>query len=129
LRVVAALIERRGRVLLAQRREDQSFPLTWEFPGGKVEPGEAPEAALVREIEEELGCTIVVGELAELVLHAYPEFDLVMPVYRAAVVDGAPRALQVKAVAWVPRSRLSARSMPPADRPLAQKLARTVFPR
>lgn len=123
LLVVAALVERRGRVLLTQRRADQSFPLAWEFPGGKVETGEAPEAALVREIQEELGCTVVVKGVAELVFHAYPEFDLVMPVYRAAIVHGVPRAVQVHDLAWVPRARIRALSMPPADRPLAEKLS------
>ena len=123
LLVVAALIERRGRVLLSQRRADQSFALAWEFPGGKVEPGEDIAGALVREIREELGCTIRVEEIVDLVFHAYPDFDLIMPVYRAIIVAGSPRALQVEAVAWVPRRRLASMTMPPADQPLAQKLA------
>jgi 8-oxo-dGTP diphosphatase len=123
--VVAALIERRGRVLLAQRRADQSFPSTWEFPGGKVESGEAPVAALVREIREELGCTVRVKEAVEVVFHAYPEFDLVMPVYRVALGRRAPRAVTVDAIAWIPRRRLATMSMPPADLPLAKTLARS----
>ncbi len=123
--VVAALIENKGRVLLSQRRADQTFPLAWEFPGGKVEAGETPEEALAREIREELGCRIRVGEVAHLVFHRYPGFDLVMPVYRAAVVGRAPRAVTVADVAWVPRRRLLALSMPPADVPFARQLART----
>jgi 8-oxo-dGTP diphosphatase len=124
LLVVAAFIERRGRVLLSQRRADQSFPLAWEFPGGKVETGEALDAALVREIREELGCTIRVKAILDIVYHAYPDFDLIMPVYRASIQAGAPRALQVETMAWVPRQRLVDLNMPPADLPLAKKLSR-----
>jgi 8-oxo-dGTP diphosphatase len=123
--VVAALIERRGRVLLSQRRADQMFPLAWEFPGGKVEPGEAPAEALAREIREELGCGLRVGEVVHLVFHPYRDFDLVMPVYRADLIGRAPRAVTVAAIAWVPRRRLLALAMPPADVPFARQLART----
>jgi 8-oxo-dGTP diphosphatase len=125
LLVVAALIERRGRVLLSQRRSDQSFPLSWEFPGGKVEPGESPKAALVREIREELGCAVKVGAIVELVYHAYPDFDLVMAVYRAGLTGRAPRAVTVEAIAWVPLRQLGTQPMPPADVPFARGLART----
>ncbi len=123
LLVVAACIERRGRVLLSQRRADQSFGLCWEFPGGKVEAGEDLDAALVREIREELGCTIRVGAILDLVVHAYPDFDLLMPVYRARIVAGSPRAVEVEAIAWVPHRRLADTAMPPADLPLARKLS------
>jgi 8-oxo-dGTP diphosphatase len=122
--VVAALIERRGRILLSQRRADQSFGLCWEFPGGKVESGEDPRAALVREIREELDCTVRVGDVVDVVFHAYPAFDLVMPVYRSTIVRGTPRAAQVAAIAWVVPSQLPKTSMPPADVPLAKRLAR-----
>jgi 8-oxo-dGTP diphosphatase len=122
--VVAALIVRRGRVLLSQRRADQTFGLDWEFPGGKVEPGEHPREALVREIREELDCAIRVGPVVDLVFHRYPTFDLVMPVYRATIVRGQPRAAEVAAVQWVERPRLPAMRMPPADVPLARRLAR-----
>jgi 8-oxo-dGTP diphosphatase len=124
LLVVAALIERRGRVLLSQRRADQSFPGMWEFPGGKVEDGESPAQALVREIHEELGCAIRVGEVAELIFHVYPDFDLVMPVYHAAIVRGRAQPVQVQAVAWVACTDLVKIPMPPADLPFAKKLAR-----
>ena len=125
LLVVAALIGRRGRVLLSQRRADQTFGLHWEFPGGKVEPGEDPREALAREIREELGCTIRVYEVVDLVFYPYPTFDLVMPVYRATILRGQPRAAEVAAIQWVQRSRLPAMLMPPADLPLARRLART----
>lgn len=118
------MIERRGRILLSQRRADQSFGLCWEFPGGKVESGEDPRAALVREIREELACTVRVGDVVDVVFHAYPAFDLVMPVYRATIVRGQPRAAQVAAIAWVEPRQLPRTSMPPADVPLAKRLAR-----
>jgi 8-oxo-dGTP diphosphatase len=123
LHVVAALCERRGQVLLAQRRADQSLPLMWEFPGGKVEAGESPQAALAREIHEELGCRVRVGERIETLRHAYPDFDLDMPVYRVVVTEGEPRAVTVAAVRWVPYAELAGLPMPPADIPLAEKLA------
>jgi 8-oxo-dGTP diphosphatase len=123
LHVVAALCERQGRVLLAQRRADQSLPLTWEFPGGKVEAGESPQAALAREILEELGCRISVGELVETVRHVYPDFDLHMPIYRV-VLEGEPQAVTVAAVRWVPLAELASLPMPPADVPFAERLAR-----
>ena len=124
LLVVAAFIARRGRVLLSQRRADQSFALLWEFPGGKVEPGEDLATALVREIREELGCKIRVGKLVDLVFHPYPEFDLIMPLYHATIIAGTPRAREVEAFAWLPRQQLATLPMPPADLPLARKLSR-----
>jgi 8-oxo-dGTP diphosphatase len=122
--VVAALIERRGHILLSQRRADQSWGLRWEFPGGKVEPGEDPREALVREIREELGCAIRVGDVVDVVFYPYPDFDLVMPVYRATIVRGVARAVAVAAVAWVLPAMLTKRSLPPADVPLAKQLAK-----
>ena len=123
LLVVAALIEQEGRVLLAQRRADQAQPLVWEFPGGKVEPGESPSQALVREIEEELACSIEVGAVGDVVFFAHDTFDLIMPVYRATIRAGVPVARQVAAVAWVARAELASLAFTPADQPLACRLA------
>jgi len=121
--VVAALIEREGRVLMSRRRPDQSLPNCWEFPGGKVEPGEAPEAALAREIEEELGCTVRVDAIHDVVFHAYEAFDLYMLVYRCTLVAGTPTAVQVAAVDWIECAVIPTLELPPADYPLARKLA------
>jgi 8-oxo-dGTP diphosphatase len=125
--VVAALIGEGERVLIAQRRADQSLPLQWEFPGGKVEPGEAPEAALARELREELGVTATVGRIWDVLFHAYPEFDLVMLVY-ACRIAGEPRAVEVADVAWVALQELPARDILPADRPLVDRLVREGLP-
>jgi 8-oxo-dGTP diphosphatase len=121
--VVAALIERDGRVLMSRRRPDQSLPNCWEFPGGKVEPGESPEAALAREIQEELGCTVDVGAIYDVVFHAYEAFDLYMLVYRCTITAGTPAPRQVAAVDWIDREEIPRLELPPADYPLARKLA------
>ena len=121
--VVAALVREAGRVLMSRRRADQAMPNLWEFPGGKVEPGEHPEAALIREVREELGCTVELEGIHEVVFHAYEEFDLYMLVYATRVVGGTPRAIQVAEVAWVPAAKLPALDLLPADYPLARKLA------
>jgi 8-oxo-dGTP diphosphatase len=122
--VVAALIVRDdGDVLITQRREDQALPLYWEFPGGKVEPGEAPEAALARELTEELGVSARVGRIWDVMFHAYPAYDVYMLVYRCTITDGTPRAVEVKDLAWVPPARLRDYNVLPADAPLVARLA------
>src|SRR4029079_10753137 len=121
--VVAALVREQGRILMSRRRPDQAMPNLWEFPGGKVEPGEHPEAALVRELREELGCGIAVDAIHEVVFHAYPDFDLYMLVYASRIVEGRPRASEVAEIAWVDRASLPALDLLPADYPLAGKLA------
>jgi 8-oxo-dGTP diphosphatase len=121
--VVAALIRREGRVLLSRRRADQPMPLLWEFPGGKVEPGESPAEALAREVREELGCDVAVGAIHDVVFHRYDAFDLLMLVYRCAITAGEPRPLEVAELAWVEPARLPAMALLPADYPLARALA------
>jgi 8-oxo-dGTP diphosphatase len=121
--VVAALVRRGGLVLVSRRRADQPMPLLWEFPGGKVEPGEDPVVALAREVREELGCGARVGRIHEVVFHAYEAFDLVMLVY-AVELDGEPAAVEVAEVAWVEPTRLPQLDLLPADYPLAHSLAR-----
>ncbi|HLL20790.1 MAG TPA: 8-oxo-dGTP diphosphatase MutT [Kofleriaceae bacterium] len=111
-----------GRILITQRRADQSLPLQWEFPGGKVEPGEAPVAALVRELDEEIGVVVTVGRIWEVLFHAYPAFDLVMLVYACRIVHGTPRAVEVADLAWVTLAELPGRDILPADRPLVDRL-------
>jgi 8-oxo-dGTP diphosphatase len=113
------------RILITQRRADQSLPLQWEFPGGKVEPGEAPTDALARELREELGVVAVVGKIWDVLFHAYPAFDLVMLVYACRLAPGAvPRAVEVADLVWVRSDELpGAWDILPADRPLVVRLA------
>jgi len=120
--VAGLIIGADGRVLITQRRADQALPLQWELPGGKVEPGEAPVAALVRELREEIGVEVAVGRVWDVLFHAYPAFDLVMLVYACRIVDGTPRAVEVADLVWAEPGALGAWDILPADRPLVERL-------
>ncbi len=121
--VVAGLIrDDRQRILLTRRRPDQSLPNWWEFPGGKVEPGESPEQALVRELREEIAVTVEVGRIWDVLFAAYPDFDLVMLVYPCRIVSGQVQALEVAAAEWTTAERLRDFDILPADRPLVERL-------
>ncbi|MFV0373774.1 (deoxy)nucleoside triphosphate pyrophosphohydrolase [Microbacterium sp.] len=112
--VVGAVIERDGRVLCA-RRGDGTFAGLWEFPGGKVEAGETPQQALVREIGEELGCRVSVGASLTTSVNAAPHVEIELTTYRCALIDGERRALEHAEVRWVPVARLRDLSWAPAD--------------
>lgn len=118
--VAVALIDVDGRVLIAKRPQGKSLAGLWEFPGGKVEPGERPEAALIRELREELGIEVSESCLAPFVFasHAYDSFHLLMPLYLCRRWDGVVAAREHDALAWVKPVKLSAYPMPPADEPL-----------
>ena len=115
-----ALIDRDGRVLLAQRPEGKKLAGMWEFPGGKVESGETPEAALIRELDEELGIDTAESCLAPLSFasHSYDDFHLIMLVFVCRKWQGHPRPLEGGDLAWVRPARLRDYDMPPADLPL-----------
>ena len=115
-----ALIDVDGRVLLAQRPEGKSMAGLWEFPGGKVEPGETPEAALIRELEEELGILTWQSCLAPLTFasHGYKDFHLLMPLFACRKWEGIPKAQEGQTLSWVQPNKLRDYPMPPADIPL-----------
>jgi len=120
----AALIDAEGRVLLAQRPAHKSLGGLWEFPGGKVEPGESPEAALIRELKEELDVTIEPDAMDPFAFasHAYEDFHLLMPLYILKRWHGAPIAREAQALAWARPEEMRAYPMPPADLPLVERL-------
>ena len=120
--VAGLIIGDDGRILITQRRADQALGLHWEFPGGKVEPGEAPVDALVRELREEIGVEVTVARIWDVLFHAYPAFDLVMLVYPCRIVEGTPRAVEVADLAWVLPHDLARWDILPADRPLVERL-------
>lgn len=115
-----ALVDVDGRVLLAQRPEGKSMAGLWEFPGGKVEPGETPEAALIRELHEELGIDTWESCLAPLTFasHSYDDFHLLMPLFACRKWNGTPQAQEGQTLAWVRGNALKSYPMPPADIPL-----------
>jgi len=116
----AALVDVDGRVLICQRPQGKALAGLWEFPGGKVEPGETPEACLIRELEEELGIAVASACLAPFVFasHDYESFHLLMPLYLCRRWSGVITAREHEALAWVKPDRLGDYPMPPADAPL-----------
>ena len=115
-----ALIDRDNRVLLAQRPEGKSMAGLWEFPGGKVEPGETPEVALIRELQEELGIDTWASCLAPLTFasHSYADFHLLMPLFACRKWEGTPQSKEGQALKWVAPKSLRDYPMPEADIPL-----------
>ncbi|MEL6980059.1 MAG: (deoxy)nucleoside triphosphate pyrophosphohydrolase [Pseudomonadota bacterium] len=122
--VAAAMVDPDGRVLIAQRPAHKALGGLWEFPGGKLEPGETPETALVRELQEELGVSTRESCLAPLTFasHSYEEFHLLMPLFVLRKWNGAPRPLEAQALAWARPRELRDYPMPPADAPLLAAL-------
>jgi len=118
--VAAALIDTDGRVLIAQRPEGKQMAGLWEFPGGKVDVGERPEQALIRELREELGIDVTEACLAPFVFasHTYDSFHLLMPLYLCRRWSGVVQNREHAALKWVRPNQLSAWPMPPADEPL-----------
>lgn len=119
--VVAAIIEQQGRFLLTERQAGAHLEHHWEFPGGKLEAGETHHQALVRELTEELGVNVTVGELALSTIHAYPDRTVALHFYRCAM-NGDPRALLGQAMRWIPRGELDSLQLPPADAELIRLL-------
>src|SRR5215467_8750212 len=115
-----ALLDADGRVLLAERPAGKHLAGTWEFPGGKVHPGETPEAALIRELDEELGIDVVASCLAPFTFasHTYETFHLLMPLYVCRKWSGFVTAREGQNLKWVRPNQLADYPLPPADKPL-----------
>jgi len=122
--VAAALVDVDGRVLLAQRPRGKQLEGLWEFPGGKVDAGERPEGALIRELGEELGIVVKAACLAPLTFasHSYDDFHLLMPLYVCRKWEGFVQPLDGQTLKWVRPKNMRAYPMPPADEPLIPHL-------
>ena len=121
--VAAGIVCRNGRIMLCQRKDSGPEALKWEFPGGKLEPGETPEQALARELREELDIDARVGRIYDARLTRYPGRDVLLLFYRCALVSGTPRCVDCAAIEWVEPSRLAAYDLAPADAAVAARLA------
>ena len=119
-----ALVDADGRVLMCQRPQGKALAGLWEFPGGKLEPGETPEACLIRELREELGIEVASACLAPFVFasHGYEAFHLLMPLYLCRRWEGTPQALEHPQIRWIRPAKMDELPMPPADAPLVAYL-------
>jgi 8-oxo-dGTP diphosphatase len=122
IRVVAALVERDGRYLITQRRENAVLPLLWDFPGGRVEPGESDAAALAREVDERLGATVEVGQLISFVNHPYDKYAVDLFLYECKLISGELECRAVKDYAWVTSKQMESYSFTPVDEASMSKL-------
>ncbi|MDQ0246157.1 8-oxo-dGTP diphosphatase [Bacillus fengqiuensis] len=123
VKVVGAVsINEQGEILCALRSPQMSQPNLWEFPGGKIEEGESPEESLVREIKEELGCTVEVYELIEDIVHEYPNIIVQLLTYKTKIVEGTPTAKEHAELKWVTLDELKSLQWAPADIPTVETL-------
>ena len=120
--VTAGVVIRDGRVLVARRKTGSHLAGLWEFPGGKLEPGESPEECLARELREELGVSVRVGRVLETIYHRYPQKNVLLLFYACELGGGEPQALDVAEVAWVRREELSNLDWVPADVAFVKRL-------
>jgi 8-oxo-dGTP diphosphatase len=120
--VVGAVITKDGLVMCAQRGPEGNLPGMWEFPGGKVEPGETKEAALQREIAEELGCTIGVGDEIATTTHVYEFGEVTLTTFYCVLVDGTPKLSEHAALRWLPVDELDSLLWAPADVPAVNQI-------
>ena len=120
--VVAAVIRDTDRVLICQRPAHKARGTLWEFVGGKVEPGESREEALIRECREELAITISVGDIFTEVTHTYPDLTIHLTVFNAEITAGVPRKLEHNDLRWITADELDRYAFCPADQPIVEKL-------
>ena len=122
--VVAALIVRDGRLLIARRPEGKHMAGRWEFPGGKLECGESPEEAIEREIREEMAAEIRAGRVYQAIAYSYPEKDVLLLFYAASVVSGEPRPVEEAEIRWITLEELDEYTFAPVDAMLVERLKR-----
>lgn len=120
--VAAALIIEKGRILVTQRKKDSSYGLLWEFPGGKIKEGEEPREALRRELREELDADAEVGMIFDAVFYSYPEYPVLLLVYRCRVDKGSLKPIGCEALRWVTPGEMEKLDMPLADDPIRKRL-------
>ena len=120
LHVTCAIIEQNGRVLTTQRSRTMAMPLKWEFPGGKIKPGEIPEHCLCREIAEELAIKVTVQHVLAEVTHAYPDFTITLYPFICTIISGNIILREHAAVTWLPREELASLDWATADRPVLE---------
>jgi 8-oxo-dGTP diphosphatase len=125
--VGAVILNEKNEVLCALRSQKMSLPGLWEFPGGKIEENETPETSLIREIKEELNCTIEVGELVADVTHEYPTIIVRLITYLSRIIDGTPTANEHEKLIWLPMNSLHTLKWAPADLPTIEALKRTIL--
>ena len=126
--VAAGLVFRAGKLLITQRRPDDHLGGLWEFPGGKVEPGESFEHCLIRELREELGIEVRVGEELDEITHSYPEKTVHLRFFSCQLDSGEPRPLHCHALAWVTQNELGHYHFPAADAKLLEQLSDPALP-
>ncbi len=120
--IVLAFLERQGHVLISRRPDAVAQPGRWEFPGGKIAPGESPADALAREVWEEIGVRVRVGEEIAVTCYQYPDVCVELHLFHCRLIEGEPAPVQVTAVRWVPVATLDACDFPPANRALLAQL-------
>lgn len=122
IEVVAALIWDKDKFMICQRPKNKARALQWEFVGGKVEPGETKEQALIRECQEELAVTISVGDVFMDVIHEYPDIKIHLTLFHAAITEGTPQKLEHNAIQWITVSEIDRYEFCPADEEILKKL-------
>lgn len=128
INVVGAVVVDNGKVLSAQRNQSMSLPGMWEFPGGKIEQGETPRDALVREMQEELLCTVEIGDEVASTRHEYDFGFVTLTTFYSRLVDGTPRLTEHSEIRWIDAAELDSVEWAPADVPAVQRVMRDLAP-
>lgn len=126
--VSAGVVRRDGRIMICQRRPEVHNGLKWEFPGGKLEKGESPEAALRRELKEELDIDVEVGRVLDVMLHSYPDRDVMILFYPCEIIEGEPAAVDCNAVEWVLPTEIRGYDLADGDRRFVERNTRHFAP-